>query len=286
MIVETKVGSNDGGLPIPEGEACLAFPLAPGQAVMWPRVLTSAGDPRFNGAFRLKLAGKVDAGLLERSLRQVAKRHESLRATFRINQGEVQQVILPESGLQLVAIDLRGLPEDERDTQVEDLSSREARTGFDLTNGTPIRAKLLRLRDKEFILALTIHQIICDGWSIGILMEELAQNYSAFAKSQPQRMLPLDFQFSDYVAWQREFALDASVQLQFAYWKRQLAGCRPLRVSGDGEVANATTRGEIVSQLLSGEMADQLRGLNKAQSTTMFVTTLAACMLLLSRYAG
>jgi non-ribosomal peptide synthetase component F/thioesterase domain-containing protein/NRPS condensation-like uncharacterized protein len=268
------------------GDEYFAFPLTPGQAAMWPRNAAGGGDSRFNGSFRMTLKGKVDASLLERSLVEIAERHEILRATFRTIDGEVQQVILPDSNLTLGTLDLRSLPADKQTVELDKICLREARTGFDLTNGAPIRANLLRVEDERFILTLTMHQIICDGWSIGVLMDELAQIYTAFAKGQPSPLAPLSFQFGDYVVWQHEMSLQPETQKQIEHWKKVLTGCQQIRVTPDLATKCASIESDIVSQLLPRELTDKLRILSRAQNTTFFVVSMAACMVLLNRYTG
>jgi len=283
---EDTVRANVSEIVSPPGEDYFAFPLSLQQAAMWPRDLPCSSDPRLNGAFRMSLAGKVDAALLERSFREIAQRHEIFRATFRIVDAEVQQVIFPSSDLTLDTLDLRAFHGDERASKLDEMCLREAQRGFDLTKGTPIRARLLRVEDEHFILTLTIYQIICDGWSIGLLMEELAEIYSAFAKGQPSPLPRIDFQYGDYVLWQRESSLHADAQSQLEYWKKKLAGCRQIRVTPDVATTPVISHSDIVSQLLPRDLTDRLRNLSQAQNATFFVATMAACMVLLNRWTG
>lgn len=269
-----------------ERDEYFAFPLTLGQAAMLPEDLNVAGDPRFNGAFRMNLAGRVDALLLERSLREIAQRHESLRTTFRAIDGKVQQVIFPESDLTLEFQDLRSLSERKRLLELEEICLQEAHRRFDLTQGTPFRAKLLQLRDEQFMLTLTLHQIICDGWSIGVIMEELARIYSAFAEQKPSPLLPLAFQFGDYVVWQRENASRIEAQAQLEYWKEKLANYRQFCVAADYAATAPSINSDIVSRLLPRDLAEGLRSLSEMQNTTFFVVTMAACIALLHRYTG
>lgn len=267
-------------------EEFYAFPLTRAQAAMWPHESVSSADSRFNGAFRLHLAGRVDASLLERSLREIAQRHEALRTAFHVIGATVSQVVLSSSQVTVETLDLRGLPEGQRAAELDEISRQEAQQCFDLLNGVPMRVKLLRLEDERSVLTLTIHQILCDGWSIGLLMEELARIYAAFAVHASSSLPSLTFQFGDYVIWQQENLLHADVQNQLQYWKKRLGGYRPLRVTPDVASGSRSMEGGIVSELLSRELTDRLRQVSQAQDTTFFVVTLAACMALLSRCTG
>ena len=272
--------------PDHSGEEYFAFPLAPGQLAMLPKNLDSTEDPRFNGAFRMNLDGPVDASILERSLLEIAQRHEIFRTTFQMIGAEVQQVVRPGATLTLKTIDLREYPADKQTNELDDICLREARTGFDLTKAPPLRVSLLRLSDAKYMFVLTIHQIICDGWSIGVLMEELSKIYTAFARQQPVPLEPVAFQYGDYVVWQQETLSQPEVQAQLEYWKKKLEGCTQLEVAPDYEVATSSIRSDIVSQLLPRELTERLRGLAQTENTTFFVVTMAACMTLLHRYTG
>lgn len=271
----------------PESGEMFAFPLTRAQAAMWPRHTESTwNDSRFNGSFRMNLAGRVSMALLQASLREIADRHEALRAVFQVDSGQVLQIIQPKSDLTVLVIDLRPLAEPRRMEQMEELCAREARQPFDLTQGPPIRANLIQMEDERSILTLTIHQIVCDGWSVGLLMEELSSIYSAFAAGRPSTLAPLDFQFGDYVIWQEEHASGADVERQLAYWKKKLAGYSPVRIASDFESASDSIESGIVSRLLPRALTDELKSLGQAQNATFFVVAMAACMAVAQRYTG
>lgn len=267
-------------------EEFFAFPLTSAQRGMWPRGLTTLADPRFNGAFRMDLVGTVAVELLQRSLREIAQCQESLRTKFRAVNDDVQQIVFPISDLSVEVIDLRSFPKEDRAAMLDGMSIQEARQTFDLSQGAPIRAKLIRVTDRESVLTLTVHQIVCDGWSIGILMEELAAIYEAFAHRMPSPLPPLTFQFGDFVTWQHENASSPEVLGQLAYWKKKLAGYSHLRVAPDTPAATDLVSAAIVSELLPRDLTDRLRNLSQAENTTFFVVTMAACMALLNRYTG
>ena len=281
--------ANSAPEPSSIGDAFFAFPLTSAQRAMWPADRSKDGkvlsDPRYNGAFRMDLAGTVDLALLEHSLREVAHRQESLRTTFRIAaDAEIQQVVFPVSDIVVDEVDLRTFPVDTRAAMLDEVSIKEATQIFDLCEGAPIRVKLLRMEDRHSILTITAHQIICDGWSIGLLMEELAANYAAFAKQQPSPLQPLSFQYGDYVGWQQDNATWSDVHKQVDYWKQKLDGCPQPHVATDFDGPAASPKAGIVSQLLPRELTDSLRNLAQSENTTFYVVTMAACIALLSRY--
>jgi non-ribosomal peptide synthetase component F/thioesterase domain-containing protein len=272
--------------PHPINEDFFAFPLTSAQKTMWPRGRRTLSEPRLNGAFRMELAGAVDLALLQRSLREVAQRQESLRTTFRVLDGEIQQVVFPISDLTVDEVDLRSFPEDARAAMLDEISTREATQTFDLTQGAPVRVALLRMQDNHSILTITAHQIVCDGWSIGLLMEELAANYAAFARQQPPPLEPLAFQYGDYVNWKQEGATWGEIRKQLDYWKQKLKGCPQPQVAPDLDGDPDSPEAGIVSVLLPRDLTDRLRNLAQAENTTFFVVSMAACMALLSRYTG
>jgi non-ribosomal peptide synthetase component F/thioesterase domain-containing protein len=286
MTAKSNILASTVAGPHPMNEEFFAFPLTSAQRAMWPRDRKTLGDPRFNGAFRMELAGAVDVALLQRSFREVAQRQESLRTTFRVLDAEIQQVVFPVSDLVIDEIDFRSFPETSRVAMLDEISTREATQTFDLTQGAPIRVKLLRMEDKRSVLTITAHQIVCDGWSIGLLMEELTANYAAFAKQKPSPLEPLGFQYGDYVTWLQENSSWSEVRRQLDYWKVKLDRCPQPHVATDRNGDPNSPEAGIVSQLLPRELTDKLRTLSQSENTTFYVVTMAACMALLSRYTG
>jgi non-ribosomal peptide synthetase component F/thioesterase domain-containing protein len=275
-------------IPAPNtpSEEYYAFPLTASQRAMWPSVRGTASDPRFNGAFRMNLAGRVNLDLLQRALREVAQRQECLRTSFRALDAEIQQVVSPTSDLTVDEVDLRSFSDDARAAMLDEISIREATQVFDLAAGAPVRVKLLRMEDARSVLTITVHQIVCDGWSIGLLMEELAANYAAFARQLPPPLPPLGFQYGDFVTWQQENASWAEIQKQLVYWKDKLGGCPRAHISPDLIGTPDLPDAHIVSTLLPRELTESLRALAQSENTTFFVVTMAACMALLARYSG
>jgi len=273
--------ANDGGQEFD------AFPLSFAQERMWYADREFPGNPVYNGSFRMNLAGSVDAVVLDRAFNEIVRRHEVLRARFGWIVGQPLQLIAPAMQLPLTVIDLRNSLGDEREAEMDRLCMEEAQRNFDLTKGPLIRVGLIRMEDQRYILMITIHQIICDGWSVGVIMEELQKIYAAFAVGQESPLPPLAIQFGDYVVWQRECAARPESVQQLQYWKKKLHGYQLLEIPPNSPApAGFSITSAIISHLLPRDVTDKLRDFSNAQGGTFFITTLAACLTLLHRYTG
>src|SRR5215213_4337933 len=175
---------------------------------------------------RINLA--VDAGLMEKALTEIARRHEILRTTFRLRDGQPIQSVASPAAVALRATDLRGLPEHERESAATTLIRQDFAEAFDLTNGPCWRSLLLQLDDDKFILQAVFYHIIFDGWSIPIFPHELKTLYEAFARHAPSPFPELPVQYLDFALAQREWLQKPALQSQLAYWKQQLAEAPPL----------------------------------------------------------
>jgi non-ribosomal peptide synthetase component F/thioesterase domain-containing protein len=263
------------------------FALSPAQERIWSAWRSNPADTSWNGSFRINLAGPVDAAVLERTFNLIIRRHAILRATIHEANGAPGQTIAPELHLRLGTSDLRGVPGELREAEMDRLCAEEAQKPFDLATAPLFRAGLLQMEDQRFILTLTLHQVVCDGWSIGLLMEELQQIYAAFAAGRPPSLPPLPLQYTDYVQQLYAFAATPEAQQQLRYWKSKLRNCARLEIGADAPSNNRDGRGAaIISHLLPHALTDTLREQSTAQGGTFFTTTLAAFFALLHRYTG
>ena len=162
----------------------------------------------------------------------LVRRHESLRTTFSVVDGDVDsdpvQVIHEPSDCSLDFVDLTGLEEEPRGRETDRLIQEESQRPFDLQQGPLFRARLLRLSDEEHILLLTLHHIVSDGWSQGVLCRELSALYNAFSHGKPSRLPELALQYADYAAWQRSWLQGETLERQIGYWKQNLQGAPTL----------------------------------------------------------
>jgi non-ribosomal peptide synthetase component F/thioesterase domain-containing protein/acyl carrier protein len=269
------------------GGDLFAFPLSPAQEKMWQADRALPGNPSYNASFRWKLEGPLDTQILERSFNEIVRRHEILRATFSRNGGTPVQLIAPSAHLRIDVRDLRPLAPEKRESEMDRLSAEEARRSVDIEKGPLIRVGLLRMEDQHHILMLTIHHLVCDGWSIGLIMEELQKIYAAFAEGHDSPLPELGIQYPDYVVWQRERIASAEVERQLGYWKEKFANYKRFEVLADfPRAAQRTTNSAIASMLLPRELTETLKEFSNKQGGTLFITSLAVCLALLRRYSG
>jgi amino acid adenylation domain-containing protein len=230
----------------------------------------------------------LNVSALEKSLREVTQRHEILRTTFTTIDGQPAQVIAPESHFTLPLSDLGGLPPAQRDAEAQRLAREEAQLPFDLSTGPLVRARLLRLAPEDHVLLLSMHHIVSDGWSMGVLVREVAALYEAYASGAESPLKELSLQYGDYALWQRDWLQGEVLDHQLAYWRRQLAGVPPvLELPMDyPRPAVRTFNGASVSLRLPRWLTEELKTLSRREGVTLFMTLMATFQLLLWRYSG
>nr|WP_245328931.1 condensation domain-containing protein [Bradyrhizobium centrolobii] len=274
------------GAPARPDDDVLAFPLSPAQRRIWLDNEERPGNPAYNASFRWSLQGPLDPSALQRCFNEIVARHEVLRATFAFTDGDVHQLIAPSLSLLIPVTDLRNLPSSQREAEIERMSAAEATRLFNLEKGPLIRVALLRIDQFQYVLMLTLHHIICDGWSIGVVMRELQRLYTAISAERTPDLLPLPIQFPDYIVWSAERAEEAR-EKELSYWTRKFRGYRPFRLSPDlQEHGQRTTNGAIISRLLPKSATNALKSFSEQYGGTMFSTTFAACLAMLHRCTG
>ncbi|HEY0602253.1 MAG TPA: amino acid adenylation domain-containing protein, partial [Herpetosiphonaceae bacterium] len=213
------------------------LPLSFAQQRLWFLDQLEPGSPLYNLPAGLRLRGTLDRDALRQSLDLLVARHESLRTTFAAVHGQPIQVIAPAAPIDLATIDLRSLPLNERQAAALELAMREARQPFDLQRGPLLRATLVLLDQDEYLLLFTLHHIITDGWSLGVLIREVATTYQALSSQRPHpentRLPELPIQYADYAVWQREWLQGDVLHQQLDYWRQQLQGSIPLDLPTD-----------------------------------------------------
>ncbi|MDK3158300.1 amino acid adenylation domain-containing protein [Kamptonema cortianum] len=254
----------------------LSFP----QQRLWLLDRLEPQNPTYNIPQAYRLRGRVDVERLRDSLNSAIARHEALRTVFQEQEGQPQQRILPHLTLALPVIDLQPLPPKEREQQVQQQAIAAAQFAFDLSQGPLLRALLLQLDSADWVLLLTIHHIIADGWSIGILMQELSRLYVCAALPE------LPIQYADFAVWQKQTFGGEKREAQLAYWQQQLAGVNStLTLPSDRpRPAVLTSSGATQSLRLSASLSQDLKLLSQKAGVTLFVTLLAAFQTLLYRY--
>ncbi|HYO51945.1 non-ribosomal peptide synthetase, partial [Archangium sp.] len=265
------------------------LPLSFSQQRLWFMDQLSPGDSLFNITLAARVTGALEVDSLEWSLRELCRRHEPLRTTFALVQGQPAQVISPEPRFQLGVVDLSGLGEQEREAEVQRRADADAAQPFELTKGPLMRVQLLRLAPHEWVLLMALHHIVTDGWSMGLFFNELGALYEAHGRGSPSPLPELPIQYADYAVWQRSWLSGEVLEAQLAYWRKQLAGAPAvLELPTDHpRPAFRSTRGALaVGPLYPAALIQALRGVAQKEGVTLFMLLEAVFHTLLHRYSG
>jgi amino acid adenylation domain-containing protein len=264
------------------------LPLSFSQQRLWFLNQLEPDSTAYVIPFAARMQGELDVQSFEQSLNEIYRRHDILRTTFKETDRGPQQVISAPADTRLPLVNLQPLPHEKREAAVQRLILAEARDPFDLSRGPLLRAKLLRLGEQEHVFVLTMHHIISDGWSWGIILKELASHYQAFHSKRGPALPDLPIQYADYAIWQRQWMQGAVLEKQLAYWKKQLGGELPvLQLPKDRlRPAVQTYKGAETVFALSANLKRDLEELSRNQGVTLFMTLLAAFSVLLYRYSG
>ncbi len=263
-----------------------AAPLSSSQQRLWFIDQLEPGSPAYNIPAAVRLRGDLNVTALQKSFTELVRRQEALRTSFPLHDGEPVQVIHPATDWPLPVIDLRGRPESEQ--ELAELAAAEAEQGFDLAQGPLLRTKLVQMDEQEHVLLLVMHHIISDGWSLGVLVQELATHYESFAHGAQSRLPELELQYADYAIWQRAWLSEGKLTEQLQYWQESLAGAPPMLELPLDHPRGAVLayRGGAVSIVLTPELSQNLKTLARRQGATLFMVLLAAFKTLLFRYTG
>jgi amino acid adenylation domain-containing protein len=272
-------------LPVPrDGDLALSF----AQQRLWFFDQLEPGLAAYNIPAAIRLRGRFNLAALEQSINEIIKRHESFRTTFGTVDGRPRQVIAPLLTIKLPVVDLRRLPASEREIEARRWITAEAQRPFDLSQGPLLRGTVLRLEDEEHLGLLTMHHIVSDGWSTGILIREVGSLYLAFCAGGSPELPAPPIQYADYAQWQRQWLQGEVLEAQIAYWRERLAGA-PATVdllTDHPRPALQTFRGAHESLVLPGQLQEGLKALGRQEGATQFMTFLAAFTVLLYRYTG
>lgn len=264
-----------------------SIPLSLAQRRLWLLHQLRPGTHAYNEVSALRLAGRLDVNALERSVREIVRRHEALRTVFSMNGNDPVQVVTPWPGA-LEVVDLTGTPRGQQESAVEGVLAREGEHAFDLASGPLFRTTLVRMSDEESLLVVAAHHIVLDGWSIGVFQRELAEHYRAFrgGGSAAPRALPI--QYGDYALWQRHSMRRGLLDAQLAYWTEALRGLPPLLqlpfAAPRPEVE--TFRGARRYFSIDAGTTERLVALARRENVSLFMILLAAFQALLGRYTA
>jgi amino acid adenylation domain-containing protein len=274
--------------PIAPVERSGPLPLSFAQRGLWFMEQLGNLGSTYHISLRLRLRGGLDRGPLARALDRIVARHEALRTTFHAVDGEPVQRIAPveESAFRLVEHDLRSSANAEH--ELRRLADDEADAPFDLARGPLIRGRLVRMAADDHVLLLTMHHIVSDGWSLGVLFRELAALYAAFARGEPDPLPPLPVQYADYAAWHRRWVEGEVLRRQGDYWRATLAGAPELlELPADhARPARQDFAGASLKVELGEALTAALKSLGQRHGATLYMTLLAGWAAVLARLSG
>jgi len=289
VIEAESCGASGAGLPpLERVDRDRDLPLSFAQQRLWFIDRLEPGRALYNMPSALRFERALDVSALAAALSEVVRRHEALRTRFPSADGEPVQRIVRPAAVPLPVTDLGGLPRRDRELEARRLMAAEAMRPFDLARGSLLRTGLLRLGNAEWVLWVTMHHIVSDGWSMEILSREVSTLYEAFAENRRAFLAELQIQYGDHAVWQRRWLSGEVLEAEVDYWRRQLAGAPPvLELPTDRpRPAVMRHRGSSRALRLAPELADSLRASSRERGVTLFMMLLAGFQALLSRWSG
>jgi len=278
-----------GGCPLPQQPVPRegALPLSYAQQGVWLAAQTTGHGP-FNQPLAFRISGHLNVAALKYSLNEIVRRYEILRTICAIIDEEPVQRIILIIKLALATADLRDLAVAKRESTAVQLATEEAQKPFDIARGPLIRAKLLQTDNESYVFILTTHTFVVDGYSQGVLLQELGQLYQAFSMGKASPLSRKRGQYADYAIWQRQMLQEERWAPQLTYWKQQLQDSPPMLRWPVGDYGpNALTyRGQTKYFLFPEELSKSIRALSRQEGVTVFTVLLAALKTLLYRLTG
>jgi amino acid adenylation domain-containing protein len=264
------------------------FPASFAQQRLWFLSQLEPDSASYNTALAVRLRGPLNREATAQSLNEIVRRHEVLRTTFDESDGDLVQVIVENCPMDVPVVDFSLEPPFECETLATVAAKAEAHRPFDLRTGPLIRVCLFKLGPQEHVLVVTMHHIVCDGWSSQILAREFATLYEAFDAGLSSPLPPLPIQYADYAVWQRAWLKGTVIEERLAYWKEKLKGSLPVLDLPTDRPRQAvqSDRGARLPFSVSRVLTDRLHALSRRQGVTLFMTLVASFQVLLMRYSG
>ena len=280
----TAFGLNDAV----NASATKTVPASYAQERLWFVEQFVPGSAAYNIPVAMRITVPLHLGALETAVTELVRRHESLRTTFTVENGRPHQVIGAPERVSISLVDLQGYPLADRHAVAERLATEEARRSFDLGHGPLLRCTLLRLAPVDHVFLLTIHHIVADGWSIGILFRELGVLYDNCCSGRPSALPELPMQYGDFAVWQRQWLQGDVLDRLRGYWIQQLSGApSALDIPTDRPRPPVQTlQGALVPVTVPPSVAGGIKELARRENATLFMILLAAFATLLHRYSG
>ncbi|HET6763429.1 MAG TPA: condensation domain-containing protein, partial [Longimicrobiaceae bacterium] len=288
-LVDAAAGPRTGrDLPLAGAAPAQDAPLSFAQERLWFLDQMEPGSATYNLPITLRLRGALDADALRRSLGEIARRHEVLRAVFRDRDGRPVQRFQPADGFALPVDDISGLGADALEAEIAARVRDESLAPFSLADGPLFRAELLRAGPADHVLLVNMHHAVSDGWSIGILVRELTALYAAFSAGRPSPLAELPVRYADFAAWQRGWLTGEVLDGQVAFWRRTLDGAPALLelTTDRPRPAVQTYRGANFDIAFPGGLLEPLAALARTEGASVFMALMGAFQVLMARYSG
>jgi amino acid adenylation domain-containing protein len=282
--IEGATPQESSALVISPADRSRSVPLSFAQKRMWFLNHLDPDSPYYNVPLAMRLTGTLNTDALEKAINEVIRRHEVLRATFETKDGEPVQVINQGVHLPLTVEDVSAEGED----RVVELAAEEGTKTFDLSRWPLLRIRLLKVGPEDFGTLFTVHHIISAGWSMGVVVREIATLYAAFVEGNPSPLPELPLQYADFAAWQQEWLSGSVLEDQLEYWGKQLSGAPTVLDLPTDKPRAAMQKFRGTSEVFRAPRAltEQLLELSRQERATLFMTLLAAFNVLLYRYTG
>jgi amino acid adenylation domain-containing protein len=287
-LIETEINSKSNleSLPLEPVVRNNNLPLSFAQKRLWLLQRIEPLSAAYNGSNALLIEGNIHLKALTASINEIIIRHEILRTSFDLVDGQAVQKIVDELKISLPIIDLQKLSETEQQTEVKRLIAIDAQKPFELTQTPLLRLSFIGLKPEKYLLLVTMHHIVSDAWSAGIFIKELSELYQAFSTEKPSPLPELPIQYADFAVWQHKWLRGKVLDNQLTYWKQQLKNAKStLELPRDKFSSEITAVGKQYPFSLNSELSQKLETLCQQQQVTLFMTLLAIFNTLLYSYS-
>ncbi|RUT04337.1 hypothetical protein DSM106972_045650 [Dulcicalothrix desertica PCC 7102] len=256
------------------------LPLSFAQTRLWLLEQINQSSLNYNEIFAVQLIGLLDIDVLEQSINEIIRRHELLRTSFSVVDGQPFQFITPDVTVKVLVVD--------RQAEIQQLIDEESLRSFDLAKAPLLRCVIMRVSEQEHILLFTIHHIVSDAWSIGVFVREFAALYTAFLDKKPSPLPELPIQYADFAVWQRQWLQGETLETLLTYWKKQLGNNLPILQlpTARPRTEIKTNRGASQTFVIPSHLSQALQTLSRQEGVTLFMTLLASFQVLLQRYTN
>ncbi|MCU7493270.1 MAG: amino acid adenylation domain-containing protein [Ignavibacteria bacterium] len=269
-------------------EEVYVFPASYAQQRLWFLDQFEPGSPYYNIPSAMRIKGKFDIPVFKKVLGEIVRRHEALRTNFLSLEGKPVQVISKSVDVPFLVLDLKKMPEEEKELEIKRILKEKARCSFDLLKDPLLKVTVLELGPVDHVVIVVMHHIISDGWSMGLFVQEISTLYNAFSLGIPSPMPELTIQYADFSMWQKEFMQGERLEKELSYWRHRLEGSsQVLRLPTDRPRPSVwTNNGATLSRTIPQSALDGLMELCRKEKVTLFMTLMASFQILLHKYSS